>query len=492
MATTRPPRPALTLAALLVPAVVACAVGPAVFHNPTARAAADAGETEAVPRMMGAVSCAAAACHNATTPRGFKGSEYGIWLDRDKHARAFEVLLNERSQRIERNLGRLSDTRRADNDTLCLNCHVRPKLKDVASPDVELADLAREGVGCESCHGNAERWRTEHYLAGWREKSDAEKERLGMVPTKDLARRARMCAGCHVGDRDRDVNHDLIAAGHPRLNFEFAGYLAVMPKHWRMADEKARHRDFEVRAWVLGQVTCARMALELLAARAGPTPGLGGKPRPWPELAEYNCFACHHDLQGKSWRQTRDLAAHPDSNTLGRPCWNTWYFSMPFEQAVATLPPARDRASVPAGLESLRREMSDRSPDHEKVRVLASRLAEQLAGLEGRPAEERYDDAARLGNLLRRIAADRGRRAESTWDEAAQMFLALGALYLAERELGSPAPSPEVRQDLETMRRALEFPRVPVKYDSPDEEAYKGDVERFREATRDIQQRLSR
>ena len=32
---------------------------------------------------------------------------------------------------------------------------------------------------------------------------------------------AEACAACHVGDGlDREVNHDLIAAGHPRLNFE--------------------------------------------------------------------------------------------------------------------------------------------------------------------------------------------------------------------------------------------------------------------------------
>jgi hypothetical protein len=30
----------------------------------------------------------------------------------------------------------------------------------------------------------------------------------------------------------RDVNHDLIAAGHPRLSFELSAFMATMPPHW--------------------------------------------------------------------------------------------------------------------------------------------------------------------------------------------------------------------------------------------------------------------
>ena len=47
---------------------------------------------------------------------------------------------------------------------------------------------------------------------------------------------------------------DLIAAGHPRLNFEFSSALAKYPAHWRVDGEQARYPDLGWRAWQVGQV----------------------------------------------------------------------------------------------------------------------------------------------------------------------------------------------------------------------------------------------
>ena len=48
-------------------------------------------------------------------------------------------------------------------------------------------------------------------------------EQTDMVWLYDLDRRAAACAECHVGGAHGDVNHDLIAAGHPRLDHLAAG-----------------------------------------------------------------------------------------------------------------------------------------------------------------------------------------------------------------------------------------------------------------------------
>ena len=59
---------------------------------------------------------------------------------------------------------------------------------------------------------------------------------------------AQVCVGCHVGApaKDgvpaRDLNHDLMAAGHPRLIFELSSYQANMPPHWR-------HGQVQGQAW---------------------------------------------------------------------------------------------------------------------------------------------------------------------------------------------------------------------------------------------------
>ena len=39
----------------------------------------------------------------------------------------------------------------------------------------------------------------------------------------------------------------------------------------------------------------------------------------WPELANFACFACHHDLASKAWRQQRVYTLPP-----GRPFLHEW------------------------------------------------------------------------------------------------------------------------------------------------------------------------
>ena len=125
----------------------------------------------------------------------------------------------------------------------CLACHTVPRPAALLQTT---AWLNSDGVGCESCHGPSDRYLAAHTTSGWKTKSRDEKEdHWGLWNTKDLTRRSSVCVGCHVGEHSggglsvRDVNHDLIAAGHPRLNFEFSASLENMPSHWNEKDENA-------------------------------------------------------------------------------------------------------------------------------------------------------------------------------------------------------------------------------------------------------------
>ncbi len=212
-----------------------------------------------------------------------------------------------------------------------MRCHVDP----AAKPD-DAPSLLKEGVGCESCHGAADRWRTKHF----QKTSPQEKEQLGMRTTKELSVRAKLCASCHVGAGEYDVNHDLMAAGHPRLNFEFAMFLSRLPKHWDESADRQRHADFAARAWAVGQAASAEAALRLLADRAA------DQARPWPEFAEYDCSSCHHGLAAESSRQRRYVQdAEQKHGAVGfrRPMlWGSWYYPM--------LPVAVARRKPPSGL----------------------------------------------------------------------------------------------------------------------------------------------
>ena len=154
-------------------------------------------------------------------------------------------------------------------------CHVNPTL--AAKSDPHSKALHAEGVSCEACHGNAEHWRFEH--AGWNPKTNRDEAygRTGMTKLFDPAVRAADCAGCHVGapaSTDmplREVNHDLIAAGHPRLNFEFTTYLRKMPPHWAEKDrETNKLREARVRGPLLDRrPTCGRRCHVAVIKRTG-------------------------------------------------------------------------------------------------------------------------------------------------------------------------------------------------------------------------------
>src|SRR4051794_36506273 len=71
---------------------------------------------------LGVASCAGNNCHGATERSegsSVAQNEYLIWSKRDKHHRAYAVLLEERGMRIARNLG-LANAATAD---MCLGCH---------------------------------------------------------------------------------------------------------------------------------------------------------------------------------------------------------------------------------------------------------------------------------------------------------------------------------------------------------------------------------
>jgi hypothetical protein len=280
--------------------------------EPVAHSPAVAGPNR--PALQGVASCSSVACHHAGGPAGAWRSEYTTWINSDPHANAYAVLRNEKSAQIIRNL---NDRTPAAANVRCLNCHVQPGIQNAARGEQFVLD---DGVGCEACHGPAERYKSEHYR--WSSLPPQQKAQLrknfGMVNTEDLLTRARTCVDCHVGNAVADVNHDLIAAGHPRLNFEFGAYHANMPHHWRDAKDKAGRPDFEARAWVIGQIVSAKAALQLLIDRADPKNG-----KPWPEFAEYDCFACHHNLESPSWRVGLHSARRP-----GELDWGDWYFTM--------------------------------------------------------------------------------------------------------------------------------------------------------------------
>jgi hypothetical protein len=358
-------------------------------------------------------------------------SSYTVWATKDRHARAHSVLWDRRSLQIVQALDGQDHKRPAQpwNDNRCLACHSLPI--DVAAANEASRAVLADGVSCEACHGAAERWLVAHTTVDWGSlKQTGEARRLGMRDVEHLAGRAEACVRCHVGDANeasggtRQVTHDLIAAGHPRLAFEFATYTANMPAHWDVATEGQANEG--VRAWAIGQVISAQAALELQASHAA-----AGS-----DLVDYDCYACHHDLARESWR-TRQ----PTRGRQGELRPNTWYTSM--------LEPLSKLAGVEIQLPDSRTELN-----------------KHLQAVDG---WARKQDSAGLRRAMVEIA-QRATHAEQ-WDDATQCYLALVALDDAHRDLGkSPSRSDQaIRQSLKSLYVELKFQNTPDTAASPPE-----------------------
>jgi hypothetical protein len=433
-------------------ACLALARAPAAGEAVPAAAPEDHGWSAAADReavWVGVAGCASSSCHHENGPKGAKRSEYDTWIGYDKHSRAFQVLYNDRSQRIARNLYG-DNAKPATEQALCLKCHAAHD--GVTDRGVGERFQLADGVSCESCHGAAEKWVNVHYLAGFKEKSLEEKAALGLRPTKDILHRAMLCTSCHVGTPDKEVNHDLIAAGHPRLAFELGGYHGIYNKHWDVNDDVRRYPDFQARLWSVGQLVSAKAALDLLAARAE---GAEKGTKPWPEFSEYNCFACHKQLEVNSPRQAAGYGGrHP-----GNLPWGEWYLSPTNPLSGQVGMRAADDAD-PLG--DLRKLMQSPSPDARKVPDAARGIVRRIDGVLGAVQPGRLVDGGRPRDTLERILAVGEQRAGGmSWDEAAQLYLALAALENELNDLDRGRSPPAVRERLEKMARDLQraFPK---------------------------------
>lgn len=251
----------------------------------------------------------------------------------------------------------------------CAHCHDPEGIAAAGDEGVILTtpqsgqSQAARGIGCESCHGGAKEWLSQHYQRGI---SKSSLVAAGMLDTENLLARGRLCASCHVGDGVRDMNHDMIAAGHPPLRFELAAYhrklthhdpATARQSHWDDARPRIATSDFETRLWAAGQITSAQSALALLesrARRAASSAEESPASAPWPELSEYDCFACHQRL--------RPTAGGGKLLGLGLPTWGKWNFALLLDQdplflgdlrremhkAFAAEPDSAERAVKPA------------------------------------------------------------------------------------------------------------------------------------------------
>jgi hypothetical protein len=427
--------------------------------------------------------CMVASCHGSRDPEMPTWQRAGAkWFDDDPHAQAYTALLSDRSKQIvERLTGKsLAVDSTAYRDLLerkCVSCHAS-----------ELAPTSQRvlGADCQVCHGPATAWGEEHYSKQRRELGEERFLGTERVHLGSLSQRVRVCSSCHVGQlnrddgQDREVDHRLMAAGHPVTYFDFENYFARYPAHWDVARENARlGPSAPYQRWRTGKLVAAQTRLALVrdrAVRASPHLGQVAPPAPlmpepiaqslpaeslpaeslpaeslpaeslpaeslpeqvwpqhdwpqhdWPEFTEYSCTSCHHELSNGAWRQA--YRSH------SRFVWDEWSMELVDLAMESTVEAEIDSVWV-SQMAALRADMQQRTPPIERVAATAdalwNHLEQRSATLQG-PVSEAFLRA----QLQRLIQLE---PSVSSWEKGAQW--ASAARVLTESMQWQPNPRP--------------------------------------------------
>jgi hypothetical protein len=455
----------LSCGAVLIAAGLFPGDGCAADLSPEVRAHSAAGANlgEMPFARIGVSSCRGSGCHGreASESTGRAGGQatslaawqtsFTVWSQSDPHRNAYFDLFTPRSKRMVsllagRELAPQSAEYLAVLKSACIDCHSTGNF----SP--EEAVVLSGGVSCESCHGAASGWLESH--------SKDPGGGAGLTKLVDLNVRAQVCVACHVGMTEaesaagsrsgatggrrqpgQEVNHRLIAAGHPRLVFELASYLSALPAHWDRSRDEVRSTpaggSLSAELWLRGQRAVAKSAVGLVRQRVESETFPGD----WPELAEFDCYACHHDVVSANFRRGAG-AANRGGLRPGQWSWGTWN-----TQFVDRLLPAEPE---PTRIDSLRTALARPWPDRTVVNRESGRVLQAL--------EDAWPVEAR--GALETVVLSERPAGFANWDAATQWYLAAIAAEQAVNERqpgGKAASSQQLREALLAVRLRLEF-----------------------------------
>ncbi len=390
-------------------------------------------------KYNGPGSCAASNCHGGVQPKDvtrIAQNEYSIWAAQDKHARAYSVLSNSVSQRMGKILG-IEQPNKAEKCLVCHALHVPPELR---ATTFQLDD----GVSCENCHGPAVGWLGPHTTKDWKHEQSI---KLGMYDTRDLVNRSEKCLTCHLGTPDKQVDHEMIAAGHPDLTFELDSFSAVMPRHWKLDRQKNPWND--VQELAVGQAVQLRDSLQRLSRRAS-------SPK-WPEFAELDCFSCHHSLTKPqdSWRQAAGYAGRRP----GVPPWNAARYVVLRHFADAVDPQTGQR--IQSELDNVS-SLVNKWASPQEIAASANNAAATLDQLVQQLRAQRYDENF-TARVMASIAAD-SQIALQGERSAEQAAMALDTLAVAYAKNAKLANEQELRAAINKLFQQLDNPSA---YNAP-------------------------
>jgi hypothetical protein len=210
-----------------------------------------------------------------------------------------------------------------------------------------------------------------------------------------------------------------------------------MPMHWKKPEDPAAG----IRTWSVGQAVKLQEALERLARRAQ-GPG-------WPEFAEMECYACHHDLTTpeKSWRQERGY----QDRRPGNPPWNAAHYAV-LRVVVKSLD-ANAATQLDQDFTEVFAQVSRISTDRRQLADRATKAAANARDLAVRLNSAPLDRAT-AGRMISAILANADQLSAQGTLTAEQTAMALEALVAAQGR----SADPQVKAVVDSLFQELQNP----------------------------------
>ena len=141
--------------------------------------------------------------------------------------------------------------------------------------------------------GGAKSWLGPHVSGN----THAQNIEQGLYPLEDPVARARLCLHCHMGTKDKPIDHRIMGAGHPPLEFELDTFTNIQPGHFRVDKDYRERKTYApgAKVWAIGQLLAAETFLTGLLSERFADRGM------FPELVFFDCNACHHAMQQPRW-----------------------------------------------------------------------------------------------------------------------------------------------------------------------------------------------
>jgi hypothetical protein len=444
--------------------------------------------TERAPLYLGVSVCAD--CHkrekpleNPDLPPLCRCTENIIWETRDKHRIAYEVLTkgNPRGELAQR-MGKLLGIDDVSKSHDCLACH-GVDIKDEKYRDKSFKPT--DGVSCVICHGPYENWIDEHGSSvprkreRWRSYSREKKEsEFGMTDLWDPAKRTKMCVSCHVGNADEGkfVTHAMYAAGHPPLpGIELASFSDQMPRHWEYLREKnpevqkilgfspTADQNEQVQLVAISSLETLRQSMNLLAAQAEKCMTAKDADDKSLDLANFDCYACHHDLKSPSWRQQRGYVGKP-----GRPQIRPWPLALAKVVIEELLQKEKAAKAFDSGLKSVYQAFSAQPfGSCPEIAAAARGLSSQLDQWIGELTKDQslYSQEGAL-RILRKLCLT-GQQDILDYDSARQLAWAFDVVYSAWKSSEKEGDQ-RIAEVMSSLRRELQLdlPKKPAQPES--------------------------